>query len=169
MTDRKDWAPRHDGDAPPDWDGERSTVRMLCEGRWCGCNPDWLLNTTYRYTPKPSDDPSDAALAWAYDDAALLGADLTFEEKVRYAKQSLALRRLARFAPPEVLRDPLEDVLREAVIEAEPYLLEGIDFSCDAQSVSRENAEAFITRLATELRKNGSAVLAALGVKLEGE
>ena len=96
----KEWTPRWDGRAPPDWDGVRETVQMWCNGGWTRCGPDWLMDVTYRYTPI-ADAPCPHALKAATD---MLGRE----------SPTIVVARLIEKHEPELLVDPLVELLTEA-------------------------------------------------------
>ena len=147
MTDLPTWTPRHDGDAPPDWDGGR--VQTFIGGEWEAClAPAWVAGATYCYTPKSApvnDMPSDAALLVAHK-RVLPNSQQPDAVLIKWGRESKFITELARMIEryePHLLRDPLEDVLREASMKA---------------TLHHAGAYSAIT---TELRKRG--------VKLEGE
>ena len=150
MTDRKEWTPRHDGDAPPDWDGEVLEIWGPAGKKWVPCvDPIWCHDRLYRYTPKPAAMPSDAAPSERAKDVA---RKLALKEPNcivnATAWLSLAARMIERYEP-HLLRDPLEDVVKSAMQ------------ATTAAQVAVGSYDVGYSAITTELRKRG--------VKMEGE
>jgi hypothetical protein len=127
---QKEWTPRFQGDAPPDWDGKPAEVWFEIREEWGYTeSPRWVADVSYRYTPKPEQvSPSDRAKEVARKLAGLEPGNVG--SAARAYRDAFA--RFIEERAPELLPDPLEEILRDVLLGG-----------------------AHLSKVAAELRKRG--------------